>query len=353
MVDTLQQLSHHQQRTGVRQAGRCDRDAAVLRLAPGTVPGSLWAAWEEVDGTTAASLRASHRLLQLPLRFEAVTGQPAGRPLRGQTWHQHLLARVTGRVPVVPRCASWQLLTGLDDPLRDHAVLAGPSRYERHHDAAVAGWALICPWQPELAAAHLLRPLCDGLKPGTSAAATAITSLAHPGHPLGPVGHLALVAGLASAEADTRIAAAQLWADASADGRLDPALAAAAIVTGVTGQAVKLNRITDSLKAASHSPLTARRTVETVCASLPGLAPSPPASLHELVELTARLAATVGTPALPSQLTELTGRRSRLGVTAVQLQQAQHTQPPDRQRAALDALTALIGRAEACLAAAT
>ena len=202
-------------------------------------------------------------------------------------------------MPVVPRCASWQLLTDLGDPLRDHAVLAGPSRYERHYDAAVAGWALICPWQPELAAAHLLRPLCDGLRPGTSAAVTAITSLADPGHPLGPVAHLALVAALASAEADTRIAGAQLWADASADGRLEPALAGAAIVAGVTGQAVKLNRITDSLKAASHSPLAARRTVETVCASLPGVAPSPPAGMHELIELAAQLAATVGTPALP------------------------------------------------------
>ena len=346
MVDRLEQLDRHQRRTGVRQAGRWDLDAALLRLTPGTIPGSLWAAWEQVDGTAAASLRASHRLLQLPLRFEAVTGQPGGRPLRSHAWHQHLLARITGRVPVVPRCASWQLLTDLDDPLRDHAVLAGPSRYERHYDAAVAGWALICPWQPDLAAAHLLRPLCDGLRPGTSPATTAITSLADPGHPLGPVGHLALVAALASAEADTRVAAAQLWAEASADGRLEPALAAAAIVAGVAGQAVKLNRITGSLKAASHSPLAARRTVETVCASIPGLAPSPPAGLHELIELAAQLAATVGAPTLPSELAALSGRRGRLGVTAVQLRQAQHNQPTDRQRAALDALTTLIRRAQ-------
>ncbi len=316
MLDRLQQLARHQQHTGVRQAGRWDRDAALLRLAPGTAPGSLWAAWDQVDETAAAALRASHRLLQLPLRFEAVTGEPAGRSLRGQAWDQHLLARIPGGVPVAARCASWQLLTDLGDPLGDHAVLAGPARYERHYDAAVAGWALICPWQPELAAAHLLRPLSDGLRPGRCPAATAITSLADPGHPLGPVGHLALVAALASAEADARIAAAQLWAGASADGRLDPALAAAAIVTGVTGQAVKLNRITGSLKAASHRPLAARRTVETVCASLPGLALSPPASLHELIKLAAQLAATAGLPALPGEVAELTGRRSRLGVTA-------------------------------------
>ena len=49
MADRLEQLSRHQQRTGARQAGRYDRDAALLRLAPGTVPGSLWAAWEQVE----------------------------------------------------------------------------------------------------------------------------------------------------------------------------------------------------------------------------------------------------------------------------------------------------------------
>jgi hypothetical protein len=69
----------------------------------------------------------------------------------------------------------------------------------------------------------------------------------HPGHPLGPVGHLALVTGLASAEADTRVAAAQLWTEASADGRLNPELAADAIVAGVTGNALMLSRIAEAL----------------------------------------------------------------------------------------------------------
>lgn len=345
LLERLQRLAHHHDRTGARQAGRYDRDAALLRLAP-TAPDSLWAVWEQADGTTAGRLRETHHLLRSPLRFEAVTGQPTGRPLRGSAWNQHLLARITGRVPVAPGCASWQLLTRLDDPLGAHADLAGPSRYQRHYGAAVAGWTLACPWQPELAAAHLLRPLRDGLRSGISPATTAIISLIDPAHPLGPVGHLALVTGLASAEADTRIAAAQLWAGAAADGRLQPSLAAAALVTGVTGQALKLNRIADSLKLASHSPLPARRIVETICAALPGLATAPPAGMHQLLELAAQLAATTGTPGLPRELNQLAGRRSRLGTTARQLQQAQYAPAPGREQAAIDALTALVTRAE-------
>lgn len=345
LLERLQQLAHHHDRTGARQAAGYDRDAALLRLAP-SPPNSLWDAWEQVDGTSAGTLRETHRLLQTPLRFAAVTGEPGGRPLRGSAWHQHLLARTAGRVPVTPGCASWQLLTRLDDPLGDHAELAGPSRYQRHYGAMVAGWTLACPWQPELAAAHLLRPLCDGLRPGMSPATTAIMSLIDPGHPLGPVGHLALVTGLASAEADTRIAAAELWADAAADGRLQPALAAAAVVKGVTGRALKLNRIADSLKLAAHSPLPARRTVETICAATPGLTTTPPAGMHQLLELAAQLAATTGTPSLPPQLNQLASRRSRLGATARQLQHTQHTHAPGQKQAALDALAALITRAE-------
>jgi len=341
-----------------RAAGRHDQDAALLRLAPGPAD-SLWPAWDQLAGTAAGAMRESHRLVRLPLSFEAVAGKPAGTPFRGHNeWHQHLLARTAGQVPAVPGCASWQLLTSLSDPVGDHAVLYGPRRYNRHYDAAVAGWPLICPWQPELAAAHLLRPLSDGLKPRQSPATTAIVSLNDPGHPLGPVGHLALVTGLASAEADTRIAAAQLWSDACADGRLDPALAAAALVTGVSGQALKLNRVCDGLQHASHDPLAARRIVETACDSAAGLAAAAPAGLHLLIELAARLGATVGVPELPGMVKELASRRStsRLGATARQLLQAHDSRAPGRepapcrasrrQQAALKALAALVARAE-------
>jgi hypothetical protein len=344
MLQRVQQLAQHR----TRPAGPYDRDAALLRLAPGDA-GPLWTAWAPLAETTADTLRASHQLVQVPPALEAVAGRPSGQPLRSsQHWHTHLLARTVGPVTVAPGCPSWQLLTRLSDPLRDHEVLAGPSRYQlRHYDAAVAGWPLICPWQPDLAAAHLLRPLCDGLIPGLTPATTAVVSLSHPGHPLGPAGHLALVAGLASAAADTRIAAAQLWSDACADGRLDPALAATAIVTGVGGNALKLNRITDGLQHASHTALAARRVVETICHSVPGLASSTCANLHLLLETAARLGARVGVPGLPGELTDLASRSSsgRLTTTARQLIQAGNATAPGCEEAAIQAVQALAARA--------
>ena len=123
----------------------------------------------------------------------------------------------------------------------------------------------------------------------------AIGALRHPGHALGPVGHLALVTGLSSAESDTRIAAAHLRDGRIRRRRLDPGLAAAAaIVTGVRGNALKLNRITDGLQHASHTELAARRTAETACASFADLAAESAANLHLLVELAARHPDTCG-----------------------------------------------------------
>ena len=106
-----------------------------------------WPAWAALAGLSSHSLRESHRITQLPLTFEAVTGLPQGEPLRqSHHWHAHLLARSTGQAQAAPACGCWPLLTALTDPLRDHAVLYGPSRYElRHYDAAVAGWTMICP----------------------------------------------------------------------------------------------------------------------------------------------------------------------------------------------------------------
>ena len=346
MLERVQRRARQVDRAGGGPPDRHDRDVALLRLAPGA-PSSLWDAWSGLGGISQGTLQASYRLTRDPLAFRAVLGEPAGQPLRRSRWHRHLLARTAGPVPEVPGCPSWQLLTGLSSPLSDHVVLYGPRRYQRHYDAAVAGWPLICPWQPELAAAHLLRPLSDGLQAGQTPATTAVMAMNDPAHPLGPVGHLALVTGLASAEADTRVAAAQLWSDACADGRLDPVLAATALVTGVVGQALKLSRVSDSLQHAANSPIAARRVVETACASAEALADAAAANLHALIELAARLGATVGAPELPGAVTALASRGGRLGATAKQLVQASQGRAPDRERAAGEALAALVARAEA------
>lgn len=70
--------------------------------------------------------------------------------------------------------------------------------------------------------------------------------------PFGPIRHLALLTGLGSAEASVRIAAADVWAQATLAGQLDPDLAADALVKGVTGEAVKLTRVADGLRHASR-----------------------------------------------------------------------------------------------------
>ena len=91
----------------------------------------------------------------------------------------------------------------------------------RYHPV-VTGWPALCPWQPELAAAHLLRPLSESLRSGSGRAGTAaaaVRGLSASGHPLGQIGHLALATGLASTEAYVRIAAAEVWVQACRDGR--------------------------------------------------------------------------------------------------------------------------------------
>jgi hypothetical protein len=339
--------------SGRRQGAlKHDREQALLRLRPGTADADLWAAWARVAGTSANALRESHEVVQYPITFAPVTGEPEGEPLRhSHRWGPHVLARTTGQVPRAAACECWQLLTGLAHPLRDHVILYGPSRYElRHYDAAVAGWTLICPWQPEIAAAHLLRPLSDGLIPGITPATIAMTSMRHPDHALGPVGHLALVTGLSSAEADTRIAAAELWADAAADGRLDPVLAARAIGAGLRGDVLRLSRIASALEHASHTEIAARRIVETVCAAFTELPPGP-ANMHMLVELAARLGTRTGVPELPVAVRDMAAKRgsSRIITTSRQLQAAASSEAPDRGRAGVQALTAVVTRAEAAM----
>ena len=332
-----------------RPVGPYDRDVALLRLAPGPA-GNLWDELGRLLGRPADALEETHRLVQLPVQFEPVCGLPLGRPLRhSHRWHPHVLAKTVGTVPAAPGCASWQLMTALSDPLADHGVLYGPSRFElRQYDAAVAAWTLICPWQPEVAAAHLLRPLSDGLIPGLTPATTAIQSIQHPGHPLGPVGHLALVTGLSSDAGDTRIAAAQLWSQACSDGRLNARLAAEAVVSGVKGNALKVSRIADSLQHASHTALGAHRVVQTVCIAAEAFSPHFPAGMHALFELAAGLGSKVGVAELPETVREVAARSgsTRLVTTARQLMQSADGQAPERGAAVEQAIAAVLARAE-------
>jgi len=225
---------------------------------------TFWSAWSAVHPASLTAARHAYRQGCAPLGFEPQIGPP------GVGWLSHrtgvtpvVVARIL-RLPATSgaeasptgsRC--WALLTALDQPLRDFCRGYGGRWF-------VAGWPLLCPWQPELAAAHLLHPLSGGLRPGsswTATTATAVGGLAVGRDPLGEIGHLAVATGLASAEPYARIAAAETWVKAAVGGRLDPRLAADAIVMGVDCRAFKLNRMAEALEYASPEPPAAIRAL--------------------------------------------------------------------------------------------
>jgi len=349
----LDRLAYWPARPAAARPPRYDLEVALLRLAPGASD-EFWSAWAQIHPATTQAARRGYTGGLAPLCFEPVIGKPAPWHPRSVDYgdrYPHVLARLTG--PSADSAAhaeshSWRLLTALASPLRDYPRLYAERYLNTHYDPVVAAWPLLCPWQPELAAAHLLRPLSDGLKPGPSPAATAAGCLASPGQALGTIGHLALATGLASAEPSARIAAAQAWAQASLDGRLDPTLAASAIVTGITGGAVKLNRIANGLQHASPDPLAGYRVIETIFAAAGALIPAKPANLHLLFELAARIGATTGIPELPAAITGLASQKatSRLVTEARRLANSRSSAAPARGQVITQALTALTAHAE-------
>jgi hypothetical protein len=352
----LDRLSRRAATGSHRRPARLDLEAAVLRLGPDAGQ-DFWAQWARIDKVTAERARRAYASSQTILQFEPVTGPPLGQNhVRGYSgWHPHVLARLVpgpaGQADTAGQSGAgsltWELLTALSDPMASHRIVYGPSAQNRQYGSVVAAWPLICPWQPDLAAAHLLRPLSDGLKPGLSPATTALHALAHAGHPLGPVGHLALAAGLASGEADTRIAAAEVWSAACVDGRLDPALAADAITEGTSGHAFKLNRVTSALEQAGHVPLAAYRITEMTCLAYDRLAQAAVPGRQLLLGLAARLSALTGAGEVPDGITGLARRRGRNQETAAAARLLEFAGRPalGRAQAVAQSVAAHLGRA--------
>lgn len=311
-----------------RDLPRYDLETALLRLRPG-MDDAFWSAWSAEHPASLPAARYAYQQGHTPVGFEPQIGPPS-RP-----WWRDSLAQapvVVARILLPPVDAGrgtgpagshcWALLTALDRPLRDFYRNYGERWYiGAGYQAMVAGWPMLCPWQPELAAAHLLHPLSDGLQPGSTwagTAATAVSGLSVAGYGLGEIGHLALLTGLASAEPYVRIAASEAWARAAAGGRLDPRLAADAIVAGVAGRAFKLNRVADALEYASHEQAAGHQIVAMTFAAADRLIPARPANLHLLLELAARIGAATGTPEPPAAIAQLAAGKatSRLAAAA-------------------------------------
>lgn len=263
--------------------GRYDLEVARLRAAPGTA-GEL--ALEPFTTRPEAGVRAT------PWGQEGIT---VG------------IAAVRARLARAPKSASaphcWPLLTSLTHHLdsRAYAVYHAGVRL----DEVVAAWHLLCPHDPELFAAHLLSPLSDGLGPGRNAAVTAVRGLAGLAGTFGRICHLALITGLAGASAEVRIAAADAWTQIAGQGRLDPALAAAAIELGVAGKALKLSRIADGLGHVALDPAAAASVAQACLTAAAALLSARPPGLHLLLELAARAGTMSAMPEMPAPVAAL------------------------------------------------
>jgi hypothetical protein len=327
-------------RPGSGGPARNDLESALLRLAHGA-DDAFWESWDAApvvmagEAASASAARAMYDEANVVCEFESVF-VPAGEAARPEQLRQppralgRLIAPGRLRVPAgssgtesVSRC--WRALA-VDpaDPQRGAlGGYIGGSGFSRE-------LLLLLPHQPELVAANLLLPLSDGLTSGSHPAAReAAESLpavgVAPGSTGGAAGgdgfgrmcHLALVTAMASASADTRIAAASAWARVALDGRLDPGLAAAAIAGGVSWNVFKLNRIAESMRHAALNPAaTAGIAAACLAASASLLAAGPP-GLHLLLELAARCctqapgSALAGLPGLPVPIADLAASRDR------------------------------------------
>jgi len=296
---------------------RYDMEVALLRLPP--VDASFWAAWDKVHPASADQARQAYPAGTAKLTFQSAIETATDRLGRS---HIGVLARITSNPPAAARGSRcWQALTDLDS-------LVYPDfnyyNFNSWMSPVVAFWPLLCPWQPELAAAHLLRPLSQCLVPSpryADSGVTAVMGLARSGAPFGPIRHLALLTGLGSAEASVRIAAAEVWTQAALAGQLDPDLAADALVKGVTGEAVKLTLLADGLRHASREPASALRIVRTVFASAGHLVSANSPNLHLLLELTREIGAAIALPEPPESIVALAAGKdsTKLAAAARQL----------------------------------
>jgi hypothetical protein len=279
---------------------RHDLEVALLRLPPGA--DVLLPAAREAYLAGLAELSFEPYILQPTVTSREMPWGITEQFTRGRT---QVLARLAGPAPESRGSRCWGLLTDFSPAAhsRHDREAAGWSRI--HGAEVVAAWPLLAPHQPELIAAHLLSPLSDGLEAGRTPAITALRALAGMRGPTGKVGHLALVAGLACAQADTRIAAADAWRRIAADGRLDPALAAEAIAFGVTGSAVKLSRVTDGLRHVVPDPVAAPGVASACLLAAAALWPAKPAGLHLLLELAAQASAGRELPGIPEPVRRL------------------------------------------------
>ena len=294
---------------------RNDVESALLRLAL-DADEAFWQSWDAApvvaagEAPSAQQARAMYDEGHVACEFEPVF-VPASEARRPEQRRQppralgRLRAPGPGRGPDGDPGAGWTSRCW-------RALAVDPADPER---GALGGYIggfgpgrdlpLLLPHQPELVAANLILPLSDGLASGRSHPAAREAAECLPavgvamGSTFGRMCHLALVTAMASASADTRIAAASAWAQVALDGRLDPGLAAAAITDGVSANVFKLNRIAEGMGHAALDPAATAGIAAACLAASASLLPAGPPGLHLLLELAARCVTAIAGPVLP------------------------------------------------------
>ncbi len=317
---------------------RYDLELAALRVAPSELMHRL----ADLPRRLREPLKEMAQELSRASRPEVISGNPDG-----ERWDGHkdpvvlALARAAGREGSAVRT-----LTNLEDPLATYSRLSSDSEFSTGYGASIATWPLIAPWNPELVAAHLLRPLSRGLHTGKhDLASSAVSCLMHPDVALGPIAHLALAMGCIGAEGDSRTAAGDVYAMAAKDGRLQPALMAKAWVVLAGAGVFQAKRLEATLRPVAAQAAAGVRLAQCLDLALPHLVQSGTKDMHVLLRLAASVATTQSSCVRDRAIVELAGKKgSSELIRAARALVA--TQPSSATRGSLDLVEGLIDRAE-------
>jgi hypothetical protein len=329
-----------------------DVELAALRLPRGLAEGF----WREARAACAPLAERLHRYYaeqQSAEQYLAEQRQPALRPVLGVPSGGQLqrdrgkpvvLAELTERVGAAASGGIWSVLTDLHDPLGRFERIIGDFGFFEY-DQQPALWSMIAPWHHELLSAHLLMALARPASGSNAGAPSAASVLDSPTGAFGPIAHLALLVALQAEGGEARGVAAEAWLATAGDGRLQPARLAAALLLLARGEALKLDRIVQTIRPTTYEPITGYRALQALTDALPELLVIRPPGLLDALDLIAELAGRYGNELIPAEVSRLgwgdvdpelalaIGRLTELGSDA-----------PDRPLAVEAALEGLLGR---------
>jgi hypothetical protein len=320
---------------------RYDLEMAALRVRPKDLADRL--------GEFPRQVRGPLKELVRELSHVSAPAFVAGKPAADR-WGAQGDTVVLVSVAALGRAGGvLRTMTSLEHPLATYSRLSADSEFSTGYGSSISTWPLIAPWHTELIAAHLLRPLSRGLRPGKhDLASSAVACLADPHLQLGSIGHLALGLGCIGAEGDTRTAAGDVFGLASKDGRLQPALMAAAWIELARAGVFQAKRLEATLRPLAAQPAAGVRLAQSLELALGSLLDSGTKDMHVLLRLAASVASSQSTFHNEGRVVEIARRKgsSELIGAARALVAARPESSTSLKRGGLDLLEGLIQRAE-------